>query len=153
MRLSSLALSAFALLLGGCPDPSPVLSLVGAFAEREPDGLIKVSGVVTNTGYDDYEEPFCLHARWWRGATIEYVKTERYREAEPVASGGEIIDEGEECVEIELKREREAFLAVHSAGPIEGDDVVIEVWARRRNGEDPYNNPTYTRFIGMPTAP
>lgn len=126
--------SAFALLcplvLAGCPDPRPQLTM-SAYAERLPDGAVKVSGTVGNAGYEDYEGVICMTARWVRGAQVEEVVADdgsRGRQA----VGGELVDEASGCVDRDLEPDQEAYFELVPPGRPDGDDLVIEVslWQR-----------------------
>ncbi len=153
LRTPAFLLSALCALLTGCPDPSPLLIVVGAETAREPDGSVRVNGIVSNEGYDDFDGALCLTARWLRGAEVE--ATEDYACGyydEPQGLAGEVVDEATVCVKRELERHEDAFFELRSTRPLEGDDLLIEVSVSHR-GDDSARPPCAPLVLGMPPSP
>lgn len=146
----TLPLAALGLLLAGCPDPSPILGLTGAVAERQHDGAVKVIGVVRNGGDDPFDGTICLTARWLRGAEVESVEAPG-QGTKTRAIGGELVDEAGVCVERELEPDEDAFFEVRSTAPLEGEGIVIDVQISH-HGDGTADPATPNRVIGMPPS-
>ncbi|HEU4409697.1 MAG TPA: hypothetical protein VFS43_30865 [Polyangiaceae bacterium] len=153
VRPTALLLTALCSLLAGCPDPTPVLVVVGAETARESDGSVRVNAIVSNNGYHDFDGTFCVTARWLRG--VEGQPDEAYRcgkGEEPLPPVGEVVDEATACVERELEREEDAFFELRSSRPLEGDDLVIAISVSHHSGDEAYVSCAPT-LLGMPPAP
>jgi hypothetical protein len=150
VRPTAFLLTALCSLLAGCPDPSPLLVVVGAETAREPDGSVRVNAVVSNSGYDDFDGTLCLTARWLRGVespTGEDRRCGGYEDPTPLI--GEIVDEATSCAKRELESQEDAFFELRSSRPLEGDDLVIAVSVSHR-GDGSARPPCAPTFLGMP---
>jgi hypothetical protein len=153
LRTPACLLSTLCLLLTGCPDPSPLLIVRGAETAQEPDGAVRVTGIVSNGGYDDFDGTLCLTARWLRGA--EALAGEPWacnrRGIESREPGGEVVDEATVCVKRELEAGEEAFFELRSNRPLAGEDLMIAV-SVSHYGDDEARTPCGPTLFGMPPA-
>lgn len=153
LRTPAFFLSALGVLLTGCPDPRPLLVLQGAETAQEPDGSVRVTGIVSNGGYDDFDGTLCLTARWLRGVEVAADELKACGTgAEPTEPGGEVVDEATACVKRELEADEEAFFELRSNRPLAGEDLMIAVSVSHR-GDDKALPPCGPTLLGMPPAP
>jgi hypothetical protein len=148
LRTPAFLLGALCFLLTGCPDPSPFPVVVGAETAREPDGSVRVNGIVSNQGYYDFDGTLCLTARWLRG--VEATDPVDYCSGDKDEPEG-LVDEATVCVKRELKQNEDAFFELRSTRPLEGDDLLIELSVSHR-GDDDAKSACSPTLLGMPPS-
>lgn len=111
-RKPSVGISAICLLVAGlcaCPPPDPVLGIKGASLSVLGDGRSRISVLVTNYGYDDFNGEVCLRTTWVAEPVFEVDK-----DFGTVMTAGTVLQEGSTCVPHTIVHDGDVGLGVES---------------------------------------